>query len=250
MGKKRSRLVLVVLAGSVALNVFLLVSWGRARRGSSTHKPHASSSAPRADCCQGLAHCQRQRWAMALRALQGRQAARTQQKAVAAPHPPTPPSAPTSAVGPTEQQAALCALATEQLRRDWTAKGDALTKSLRKSLADHADQEKGMQREVERFGDGLSLTPADRDRFETHYRPLRKKRIAEALASLEKHPPDWTAVHQAARALYTDQDRLTKELFGSNAVSRLRQSELKSRTAILALASAQAGLDWNKSIEW
>lgn len=250
MGTKRSRLVLVVLAGSVALNVFLLVSWGRARRGSTTPEPRVSSSAPRADCCQGLAHCQRQRWAMALRALGGRKTTRPQARAAQAPSAVAPPTGPTPAVGPTQQQAALCALATEQLRKDWSAKGDALTQSLRKSLADHADQEKGMLREVERFGDALSLTPADRDRLETHYRPLRKKRIAEALASLEKAPPDWTAVHQAARALYTDQDRLIKELFGSKAVSRLRQSELKSRTAILALVAAQAGLDWTTSIEW
>lgn len=250
MSTKRSRLVLVVLAGSVALNVFLLVSWGRARRGAPNHKPRASSSAPRADCCQGLAHCQRQRWAMALRALGGRKATRPPVSAAKAPSAVAPSTAPIPSVGPTQQQAALCALATEQLRRDWSAKGDALTRSLRKSLADRADQERGMQRELERFGDALSLTPADRDRLETHYRPLRKKRIAEALASLEKQPPDWTAVHQAARALYTDQDRLTKELFGSKAVSRLRQSELKSRTAILALAAAQAGLNWTTSIQW
>jgi len=249
MGTKRSRLVWVVLAGSVALNLFLLVSLGKAGR-PSTVPQQPSPVTPRADCCRGLAHCQRQRWTMALGALQGQQVPLPDGN-TAAPLQKTP-RAPTTlpAVGPAEQQAALCTVATEQLRRDWTAKGEELTKSLRKSLANAADQEKGMQREVQRFADALNLTPADRDRLETHYRPLREKRIAEALTSLEKAPPDWNTVHQTARALFVDQDRLTQELFGSPAVNLLRQSQLKSRTVLLALAAAQAGLDWNRSITW
>ncbi len=107
-----------------------------------------------------------------------------------------------------------------------------------------------MQREVKRFGAALDLTPADRDRLETHYGPLREKRIAEALAGLEKEPPDWQAVHTAAKALWQDQDRLTKELFGSDAVLRLRRAELRPRTTVLALVAAQAGLDWEQSITW
>lgn len=107
-----------------------------------------------------------------------------------------------------------------------------------------------MRQEVKRFGDALDLTPADRDRLETHYRPLRKKRIDEALVALGSQPPDYVAVRRAAAALFVDQDRLVKELFGSDAVGRLRQAELRSRTVVLALVAAQAGLDWKHSIAW
>jgi len=250
MNKRLSRVVLLVLVTSVALNVYLLVTRGGSARRGAARRSRASVARRQADCCRGLARCQRQRWARALGALQGRKATHPTPRPVTTSKAAGPPFASTPTVGPEDQQAALCAVALETLRRDWTAKGDELTRSLRKSLADQADQEKGLQHEVKRFNDALSLTPADRDRLETHYRPIRNKRIAEALAALEEQPPDWHAVHQAAGALWTDQDRLIKELFGSDTVPRLRQAELRNRTVVLALIAAQAGLDWKHAITW
>jgi hypothetical protein len=248
MSKRLSRLLLVVLVTSMALNVFLLVRRSRARPAPSDREQSRSGTQV-TDCCRGLAFCQRQRWALALQALRGRTAARRPPRPPRARPTPAPAPVP-AAVGPTEQQAALCAIATEQLRKDWTAKGDSLTASLRRSLADDKDQEQGMRSEVKRFGNALSLSPADRDRLETHYGPLRKRRIADALAALNREPAGWGAVLGAARALWTDQDRLVKELFGSDAVGRIRQAEVRSRTAVMALVAAQAGLDWNQSILW
>lgn len=250
MSKAMSRLLLVVAAFSVALNIFLLVTRG----GKVQQKPSAHQQQPkppRPDCCRGLAQCQRQRYVAALRALRGQPAPPSNPSPSPNPTPaPKPEPGPAVDTGSKQQQAALCAVAREHLRRAWTQSGAELTRSLRKSLADDADQERGMQREVKRFGDALNLTDADRDHLETHYRPLRKKRIAEALAGLDRDPPDWNTVHTAAQALWRDQDRLTKELFGSDTVAKLRQAELRPRTTVLALVAAQANLDWNQSIAW
>ena len=148
------------------------------------------------------------------------------------------------------QRKVLCEVARDSLRREWTRKRADLTASLIKSLSDTEQMKQDLGREVDRFGDALELTPEDRERLRTHYGRLRETRFTNALAALRRDPPDHRAVFDEAVRLFTDQDRLVKELFGSASVPRLRTKELRSRTVVLALLASQAGLPWDDTIHW
>ena len=252
MSSRTRNLVAAAVVGSMALNVILLLS-----RGETWHEPLSLEAQQRSSlretaCHADLDQCQQKRWAQALKTL-------TLSLSQAAPRSACPPPddravepspAPPGATDRVRQQAALCAVAREHLRQEWTAQGKDLSRVLREGLADDDALERGMRQEVDRFGDTLKLTPEDRKRLEAHYRPLRQQRAAEALKALNDDPPDYTTVRKTAASLIVDQDRLVKELFGSDSLEQLRRSEIRSRTVMLALVAAQAGLDWDASIEW
>ncbi len=63
-------------------------------------------------------------------------------------------------------------------------------------------------------------------------------------------PPDYRAVLDEVRALYADEDRLAKEMFGEQAVEKLRFAELEGRTTILALIAALADLPMEHALGW
>jgi len=252
MSKRWSTILLLALLLSLVGNGFLLLQ--RSRRGrTGVIRPEIPSEGAAATCCAALRQLRQQHLRRVFRTFRNAQQGTLRRGPAKTPRPPVPvaPSA-QAAADPDKaaQRRALCEVARDSLRREWTRKRADLTASLIKSLSDAEKMKRDLGREVDRFADALGLTPEDRLRLKPHYRRLRETRFANALAALQRDPPDHRAVFDEAVGLFADQDRLVKELFGSANVPRLRKKELRSRTVVLALLAAQAGLPWDDTIHW
>jgi hypothetical protein len=266
LGRWLLLLILVALA-SVCLNIALLLGRSRPASFSGDDLPHGPLSAQQRaerqdrerDCCLGLRQCQRRNLGAVLQALRGRGGAATAEPQAsapgAAPDAGSPsagrrPGSPADRTDADAQRSALCRFGFEELRRDWKNRQAQTVDGLIKSLSDRDKQAKDLQNEVDRFAGALDLSAADRERLATHYGPLRNRRIAAVLQALDRQPPDHRAVFDQARGLVADQDRLIRELFGSDKVAPFRAAELRSRTIILAILATHADLPWDDTIAW
>ncbi|MFH2005937.1 MAG: hypothetical protein ABI333_05045 [bacterium] len=252
MSKRWSTILLLALVLSLAGNGFLLLRRGP-RYGPTKGTCQGGPAEGGATCCAALRLLRQQHLHRVFRTYRNAQHGTLRRSPARTPQPPVPvgPSVPTAAdTDKAAQRRALCEVAQESLRREWTRRRADLTASLVKSLGNREQMTRDLGREVDRFGDALGLTREDRERLRPHYRRLRENRFASALAALRRDPPDHRAVFHEAVGLFADQDRLVKELFGGANVQRLRSGELRSRTVVLALLAAQADLPWDDSIYW
>jgi Spy/CpxP family protein refolding chaperone len=96
----------------------------------------------------------------------------------------------------------------------------------------------------------LDLTESQRDQLRAAYRNSRLKRVRAALDALELDPRDHRSVFDEAHELFADQDNAVRSLFGPEAEKKIRQSQIRTRTVVLALLAAHAGLDWDETLAW
>lgn len=142
----------------------------------------------------------------------------------------------------------LCELARDHARAMWKEKEAPMLFALRSSLADPEIQEKDVETAVERFGDTLELGGADREELSTRYRDVRLAAVEQIRQRISSDPPDYEAVIKESRALFEEEDRIAAELFGDDAVKKLRNAELESRTTILTIAASLGDLPWDESV--
>lgn len=249
MNNKSFFVVGLALALSIGLNVWLLVRPGRS---ATRHHRKTDPAAPHDSRCRAdLARCRRQTWDLVLR-LTGRTSARTGRSQAdgtdrTAAEPPLPAG---PDVDVEAQQKALCDIARSDLYRRWRSRRTKAASDLIRSLRNREKQEKDLVKEVDEFAKVLDLSRSDRDRLLTDYRTIRSNRIDSALDALRKDPPDHLAVFEEAMDLFADEDRLVRRLFGPGAEQKLRLSQLRKRTVIMALLAAHAGLPWDDGITW
>lgn len=149
-----------------------------------------------------------------------------------------------------DQEDALCHVAKRHLREHWAAQREALTASLRKSLADEREQAKNLAEETRHLARAAGLGEAEERSLTERYAPLRRARLAAVLEAIQEEPPAFDAALDEALGLFADEDRLILELGGQEALRRLRERQREGRTVVAAIAAALAGLPWDNAIRW
>jgi hypothetical protein len=254
--------LLLVLLGSIALNVVLLLD----RTFSTAPDQEERSDAPLADakvkrrfvdpvCRAKLRRCQQEELDLLVGAIgRGSTPASTR----------SPASQPVRSTGSSEttpglvrtdvdlelQQSVLCDVAKRKLRRIWRRKQDQIVENVTNILGDRAKQLRDAEQEVNRFAKVLGLNDGQRLGLQRDYEALRGRRISALRAAMMADPPRLDAAFKQARGLFAGEDRLMERLFGSKARAQLRAAQLEKRTVVLALIAALAGKPWDQNIGW
>ena len=202
----------------------------------------ATAQADASACVRELEACQRRGWEVALRKIGEQHASEKRAQADA--------SAPPSAAASAAQSASLCNVAQAHLREQWRRDRDMLTAVLVRDLADPAEQERAVARDVEAMRKTVGLAGRDGEVFERAYRDTRQARVAEARAAMARNPPDLGAAFEAARALYADEDKLIAQRIGPAARDAWRAQQVDTRTTMLAILASMSDRDWDESIRW
>lgn len=148
------------------------------------------------------------------------------------------------------QQSVLCDITRRHQRERWFRKRHGIARSLVPSLKDRPKQQRELERDVKRFAGVLGWSEDQQVRFQQSYEQVRRERVTSALAALKRKPVAFGELLVQLRGLYSDEDRLVRELFGQQAADQLRASQLEKRTLIVALAAAMARVPWDHSISW
>ncbi len=245
----RLTLVLVVaLLGSLAFNVRFLVKGGGGKPTPSRGSASAAVAVapPAADpgaCERRLEACEQKAWGQLRKAI-----AADHPQQPAAPAPPVGTERPKS--GPAEQEAALCAKAEAALRLVWRLDRDRIAGELTKSLGDPNEQARNVSAESDRMRVVAGLDDREAAAVASAYREQRLARAAEAKVALGRDPPDYNAVLDSARELYTQEDAILARVAGPAAQEAWRGDQLEGRTVLMAIAAAMADKPWDSSIRW
>ncbi len=150
----------------------------------------------------------------------------------------------------TAQQQMLCTLGLESLRRHWGQGKEVIHANLTRDLASTEAQTSDLDRALKTFGTALNLSGRELGQLEKRYVGLRSKRVGAALTALDADPPDYLAAFDEALDLYQDTDLLVENLYGTQAVDKVRGADLRRRTMVLAVLASLADVEWDRSIEW
>jgi hypothetical protein len=239
-------LLLVLFGLAAGLDAYLAVRLRRAEAHAAALASAPTQAPASSAACETaraeLQKCRAESWALFARAFEAERRSPPPPQAKEAP----PPTAAT----PDQQRRALCDVAEDDLRRQWQGKREEVTKGLRRDLRDAQKQRAEAADEGTKLASAMGLDPAAQRAFLDAYTPLRQARIAAAADAVDADPPDYAALFEAARGLYADEDALAARLYGEDARQRLRASEIRGRTTILAIAATFADLPWDDSIAW
>lgn len=226
-------IVAVTLAASLALNLWLL------RRPSRLAEPAPSREPTLKD---ELSRCRAESFRMAVVAAQRAMSPPERPVAVRAESPPVSP-----------QQARrewLCRAGEEHLREHWTAERAAFVENLRRSARDEDELRRGAESDADEIARQLELSAEERRDFTARYANVRRARVLEAAAALDRDPPEVAALVPIARALFVDEDALVAERFGEQRRQRLRAAQTARRTGVLAIAAALAAEPFDEALDW
>jgi hypothetical protein len=242
----------ILIAASLMLNVYLLVSPGKAPKQTAVNVVKCETS-PRAVAPPEpqLTECKKQLGdeisLMTLGMIVAGLAARRAESAETEPGPDAGTGKDADAGddgGRIESGATLCTIAQRILSGEWRGKGPEILSSVKKSLGDPDEQEKNLKNEVKRFSETLSLDDKDRRLFEERFRDLRRTREKSIYDALSAEKTDYQALIGEVRGLFGDTDGLAGELFGTEAKIKLAGAEREGRLTVLAILASIAGTPW------
>lgn len=198
-----------------------------------------------ATCHERLAACEQSNWEVVLRAI--RQDAQSRRG------PGQPGDDPQRQAGPSEfeqQRLALCEVAEEHVHAHWIRERDNVVATLTDVGTEQwtdkwlGDKMRSLQ---ERFG----LDATEAEQLESSYEKLWQGYGPRLHALVGKQPPDYRELVNQVRGFWRDEDRMMAGVMGNGTRDAYREMELKSRTAIVAILAAYAGLPWDEeSIGW
>jgi hypothetical protein len=206
--------------------------------------PTAPAPPDASTCSTELAACRAETWAIVLRTIR---ADVEDKKAPAGGR--AQPGEPPEATGPDEQRRTRCDVAEQQAREHWTSQRAnilATVKDIGKPswIADEVKKNgESLQKE-------LGLTPAERTRLERDEAALWATHGPLFQAALGRDPTDWAALLDIVRAWWRDEDAIIERMLGPKGRDEHRASELRSRTAIMAVLAALAGKPFDDSLVW
>jgi len=91
----------------------------------------------------------------------------------------------------------------------------------------------------------------ERNQLQDGYRRLWGDHAATMQSLMQQTPPDYTAIAEATREFFKDEEQLIGELFGEDARAEYTAAELKNRTLVLAMFATFADRPWDdQSVGW
>lgn len=192
-----------------------------------------------------LDQCRRSSWDIVLKAIEGDARARNEGRAARQ----GDRDAGTPASGFDEQQAALCEVAEDHLRRHWVAERDNIVATL-EGVGTDDWAERWMDKKVDSLEDILGITGQQADLLTEAYTSLWAHHGPVLHGLLSAQPVDFAAVVKAVLDFIREEDKLIASLLGEAAGADYRNSELKSRTAILAIFATFANMPWDDALAW
>jgi hypothetical protein len=208
-----------------------------------TSTPTTSAIDAGAPCTSELAACRAESWAIVARTIRAdiedRRAPDTVGEALA-------PSEPT---GPEAQRRVRCDIAEQQAREHWTAHRADILASI-KDIGRPAWSEGEVKKTTIQLGKELALSPREETRVASEYAALWAKQGAIFQSAISAEPPDWGGLLDIVRAFWRDEDAAIERALGAHARDEHRTSELRSRTAIMAVLAALAGRPFDEAIAW
>ena len=141
-------------------------------------------------------------------------------------------------------------MGADELREKWQRDKEGIVTGLRRSLTDPAGLLRDEARELDEAAAALGLDARGKDAFATPYLRLRRDAVDALVDALDEAPPDLGAVHDLLAQFFQDEDSLVQRLYGDDALARYQRSQLRSRTALLAIASSVAGIPWDDGVAW
>jgi hypothetical protein len=262
---KRFLLLVALLVVSLGINIFfaflLLVQADPNKRtsecpsaGDRVDVPGRSRTADpalhanMARCPQKLKQCEAMAWQMVAEAIRQREHGPASRPAAAGQEAAAPTVAPSTS---DEQRRFRLALAVDHVQRRWRQDRAEIIAGVARDLADPQKQTHKLRTEVERFADALGLSASELDLLHQRYGPIRRDHLRRLRQAIVADPVDYLKALEILRELYRAEDQLVLDIFGVEARLRLRASQLRSRTAIVAIAATFAGLGWDdERLSW
>jgi hypothetical protein len=194
-------------------------------------------------CASDLATCRAESWAIVARTIRADiEDRRVPDSVVAAPAPPEP-------TGPEAQRRVRCDIAEQQAREHWTAHRADILASIR-DIGKPAWIEGEVRKTTTQLGKELGLSSREETRVASEYAALWAKQGAIFQSAIAAEPPEWAGLLDIVRAFWRDEDAAIERALGAHARDEHRTSELRSRTAIMAILAALAGRPFDEAIAW
>ncbi len=146
-------------------------------------------------------------------------------------------------------QTVLCRIAESSTRGAWLEKRAEILRSVRQGLADPGEQERDARDVAGRLARAAGAEDPGAAALESRYREVRAERLAAVQAAIDEPTVDYGAVLETTRGLFADEDRLVSEMFGSEALDRVRAAERESRLVVIAIVATLGGLPWEEAAE-
>jgi hypothetical protein len=158
-------------------------------------------------------------------------------------------SGPPEATGPEEQRRVRCDIAEQQAREHWTSQRANILASVKDiGKTDWVPSE--VKKSADKLEKDLGLSPAEKSRLERESLALWATHGPLFQAALARDPTDWAALMDIVRAFWRDEDAVIERILGPKGRDEYRASDLRSRTAIMAILAALAGKPFDDSIVW
>ena len=150
---------------------------------------------------------------------------------------------------PAAQARALCDIARDHLRRHF----DRERRNILKSLAivnDPVKMQRNFATEIGRLAKALGLAEHQIEPLRDDFSRIYFSNIRRFAESRNKKPANWRGMLAAATRLFRDQDRFVSQRFGAAGLTKYRLSQVKGRTAVMAILSRLAGVKWGRAMVW
>jgi len=197
--------------------------------------PTTSDSATRADlpgCRADLAACRDESFRIVAKAITT--SARERPTTTRSPTESADPIPPTTAL---EQKRTRCDVAEQQAREHWVRNRASILDSV-KTVGTPEWIRAERKKELDGIEKVFGTRQDEKARFDRGYDVLWAKHGAGLRTELDREPPDFGKVIGLVREIFRAEDALVESVLGAHGRDEWRASELRSRTAIMAILAA------------
>jgi hypothetical protein len=148
-----------------------------------------------------------------------------------------------------DQKRTLCDVAEQQAREHWVRNRASILASVR--TVGTPDWIRGeRKKELDGIEKVFGTRPSERAVFDRGYDALWAKYGASLRAELDREPIDFTKVIAIVRDVFQAEDALVESTLGAHARDEWRASEMRSRTAIMAILAALGERPFDDALTW
>jgi hypothetical protein len=151
--------------------------------------------------------------------------------------------------GALDQRRVRCDIAEQQAREHWVKHRVEILASV-KDVGTATWVQGERKKTLDGIAKILGADPGELRRFDHGYDALWTKHGPILHAQVTAEPVDAAALIGSVRGLWHDEDSLIESIMGAHARDEYRASELRSRTAIVAILAALANKPFDESLTW